>query len=202
MQKNELRQYFLAKRKKISFSSLEQQSQMISERFFNQFNLMEINYLHLFLPIQKQHEINTGFIIETIRQNYLHINLVIPKSHGQTYQLESYLFDTHTQIVENRYGIPEPIGALKCLDEQIDLILLPLVCFDKYGFRVGYGKGYYDRFLSHCRQDILKIGLSLFDPVDEIDDINHHDIKMDFCIMVDWIWQSELNHRFSRLSRP
>ena len=201
MQKNELRKYFLEQRKKISISSLEKQSQLISERFFRHFNLAEVNYLHLFLPIQKQHEINTRFIIDTIRQSYPHINLVIPKTHWSTYQLESYLFDTHTQIVENRYGIREPVGALKCFDEQIDLILLPLICFDKYGFRVGYGQGYYDRFLSSCRQDILKIGLSLFDPVDKIDDVNPHDIRMDFCIMVDWIWQSELNPQFSCLSR-
>jgi 5-formyltetrahydrofolate cyclo-ligase len=190
MPKHELRKYFLAKRKTLSLASLQQQSQMISTQFFEYFNLMAINYLHIFLPILKQHEINTWLIIETIRQNYPHINLVIPKIHLPTHRLESYLFDTHTQLVENRYGVLEPVQALKCLDEQIDLVLLPLICFDNDGFRIGYGKGYYDRFLSQCRQDILKIGLSLFEPVDKIDDTNHYDAKMDFCIMADWIWQS------------
>ena len=190
MSKNELRKYFLARRKTLSLASLQQQSQMISTRFFEHVDLMAINYLHIFLPILKQHEINTWLIIEKIRQNYPYISLVIPKIHLSTYRLESYLFDTHTQLVENRYGILEPVQALKCPDEKIDLILLPLVCFDNNGFRVGYGKGYYDRFLPQCRQDILKIGLSLFEPVDKIDDINHYDVKMDFCIMVDRIWQS------------
>lgn len=190
MLKNELRKYFLTKRKNLSLASLQRQSQMISTRLFDNVNLMAINYLHIFLPILKQHEINTWLIIETIRQNYPHINLVIPKVYLPTGRLESYLFDTHTQLVENHYGILEPVQALKCPDKQIDLILLPLICFDNSGFRVGYGKGYYDRFLPQCRQNILKIGLSLFEPVNKIDDINHHDVKMDFCIMVDWVWQS------------
>jgi 5-formyltetrahydrofolate cyclo-ligase len=59
---------------------------------------------------------------------------------------------------------------------------MPLLAFDSKGDRVGYGKGYYDRFLAACRKDVLKIGLSYFPPVSSIDDIEIFDKKLDFCI--------------------
>ncbi len=189
MIKSELRTYFLAQRKKLSPLELRWQSQLISKQFFKHVDVVGINYLHLFLPIKKQHEINTWFIIDQLRRDYPHITPVIPKSHFQTKQMESYLFDRHTQIVENHLGILEPKNAIKCPDKQIDMILIPLLCFDKQGFRVGYGEGFYDRYLLKCKKNIIKIGLSLFEPVDKIADINDYDIKMDFCIMTNWIWQ-------------
>jgi 5-formyltetrahydrofolate cyclo-ligase len=103
--------------------------------------------------------------------------------------MESYVLDTNTKIVENSWGIPEPTNAIKCPDDTIDMILMPLLCFDKQGFRVGYGKGFYDRFLQKCRKDIIKIGLSLFDSVDKIDDVNENDVRMDFCVKSDAVWK-------------
>jgi 5-formyltetrahydrofolate cyclo-ligase len=61
-------------------------------------------------------------------------------------------------------------------------VLIPLLAFDKKGNRVGFGKGYYDKFLVHCKPTVLKVGLSFFDPVDEIEDIIGIDIPLDFCV--------------------
>ena len=62
------------------------------------------------------------------------------------------------------------------------MIFIPLVAYDLIGNRVGYGKGYYDRFLKSLNSNTLKIGLSLFEPVEEIIDINNYDISMDICV--------------------
>ncbi len=86
------------------------------------------------------------------------------------------------ELMHNDYGIEEPSGGNKVMENEIDLILVPLLAFDKYGFRVGYGKGYYDKFLFQCRKDSIKIGLSYFDPVDEIEDINSFDIPLNYCV--------------------
>jgi 5-formyltetrahydrofolate cyclo-ligase len=189
MNKNKLRQQFLATRKSLNSGILQEKSQAISQNFFQHFNLTEVKKLHVFLPILQQNEINTCFIINEIRQNYSFITLVTSKSNFQTYTMENYLFTVDTKLVDNKYGIPEPMNAIKCPDELIDIILIPLLCFDKQGFRVGYGKGFYDRFLLKCRKDVIKIGLSLFDPVTCIEDIDANDVKMDFCVTSEWVWK-------------
>jgi 5-formyltetrahydrofolate cyclo-ligase len=71
---------------------------------------------------------------------------------------------------------------------MIDLVFIPLLACDLQGNRVGYGKGFYDRFLSKCRYDVKKIGLSFFDPVDKIEDVNVFDIPLDECITPKKTW--------------
>jgi 5-formyltetrahydrofolate cyclo-ligase len=183
MNKSELRKHFLAKRKKLSLEALQEKSQAISERFFEAFDLSQIKTLHIFLPILKQNEINTQIIIQEIFQHYPDLTLVTSKSDFQLCTMESYIFNSHTEIKANRWGIPEPINAVSCSDEIIDMVLVPLLVFDQQGFRVGYGKGFYDRFLSKCRSDVMKVGLSLFEAVDKIDEVNEYDIKMDYCVI-------------------
>jgi 5-formyltetrahydrofolate cyclo-ligase len=85
-------------------------------------------------------------------------------------------------------GIPEPVQGELIPDEQIDLVFVPLLAFDKKGNRVGYGKGFYDRFLAQCRPNTQKMGLSFFCPIDEISDVDPWDVKLDSCICPDKIW--------------
>ena len=189
MNKKELRQFFLLKRQKLS--RLDEQSQAISQQFFHFFDLGKIKKVHVFLPILRQNEINTWLLIDEFRQNHPHVNIIISKSNFQTYRMESYILESHTQLIENNWGIPEPIDAKKCPDNTIDMILMPLLCFDKQGFRVGYGKGFYDRFLLQCKKNIIKIGLSLFEPVIKIDDIHENDVKMDYCVMTHCVFKTD-----------
>jgi len=189
MTKAQLRKEFLAKRKNLCLHDLQKQSQAIRQQFFQRFDLRQIKTLHIFLPILKQNEINTQIIIQEIFQHYPQITLITSKSHFQTCTMDSYILKSHTQITENRWGIPEPINAIFCSDDIIDMVLIPLLGFDQHGFRVGYGKGFYDRFLQKCRSDVIKVGLSLFEPVDKIDDVNEYDVKMDFCVMSEGVWE-------------
>ncbi len=87
-----------------------------------------------------------------------------------------------TMFANSAWGIPEPLGGTVVKPTDFDIVLIPLLAFDKYGHRVGYGKGFYDRYLLHCRPDCLKIGISLFDPVDLIEEVESHDIPLDIAI--------------------
>jgi 5-formyltetrahydrofolate cyclo-ligase len=162
--------------------------------FFQFFDLTSIEIIHIFLPIRKQHEINTWLIIQKIFTLFPHITLLTSRSNLDTYQMENYLLKPDSVIKENRWGIPEPDQATPYLKSKIDLVLIPLLAFDRQGFRVGYGKGFYDRFLSPLSQKTIKIGLSNFTPVERIEDINKYDVKMDFCVTTEQVWH------FSQLS--
>lgn len=86
------------------------------------------------------------------------------------------------EFANSDWGIPEPVGGSAVKSTDFDIVLIPLLAFDKNGQRIGYGKGFYDRYLAACRPDCLKIGISLFDPVDFIEDMESHDIPLDIAI--------------------
>ena len=86
------------------------------------------------------------------------------------------------QFANSRWGIPEPIGGRVVEPTEFDVVLIPLLAFDVKGHRVGYGKGFYDRYLAACRADCLKIGISFFDSLAPIEDVEVHDIALDMAI--------------------
>jgi 5-formyltetrahydrofolate cyclo-ligase len=102
--------------------------------------------------------------------------------------MKHFLVDEHTVFQDNQYGIPEPTAGIEVTSDMIDVVFVPLLAFDKKGNRVGYGKGYYDRFLAGCRNDVITIGLSFFPPVLSIDDIDFFDKKLDFCITPECVY--------------
>jgi 5-formyltetrahydrofolate cyclo-ligase len=190
MKKFELRKYYLSKRKAISAEEMAIKSQQITDLFFQKFDLSTIKNIHTFLPIIKHNEIDTFLIIRYLQQNSPQINIVIPKIIPEKSELENYLFN-EKDLIENPWGILEPSGenSIKILPEQIDLVIIPLLIFDKNGNRVGYGKGFYDRFLQQCKPETLKIGLCLEEPIEMIEDVNEFDVKMDFCITPNKIYE-------------
>jgi 5-formyltetrahydrofolate cyclo-ligase len=107
---------------------------------------------------------------------------LLPRVNFQTNEIENLKFTKITKLVKNAWEIREPTENQLIETEKIDVVLVPLLCFDRQGFRVGYGKGFYDRFLKNCRADCLKIGLSYFAPVEEIIDTRTFDVNLDFCV--------------------
>ena len=103
-------------------------------------------------------------------------------------EMIAVIVDDNTLFETNKYGIDEPIDGIDMFSTEIDLVIVPLLCFDTKGYRVGYGKGYYDRFLKTCRKDCIKIGFSYFEPIDKIEDVDKYDVKLNYCITPDKIF--------------
>lgn len=182
MTKFELRKIYLEKQKSLSDAEREEKSRRIANGFFENFSMENINLLHVFLPIETKREIQTSFIFKRLWAEFLNVATAVSRVNFQTMTLENFRFDSETKLAENKWHISEPTGGEPIASERIDAVLVPLLCFDERGFRVGYGRGFYDRFLSECRTDCLKIGLSYFPPVAEISDARDFDVKLDFCV--------------------
>jgi 5-formyltetrahydrofolate cyclo-ligase len=185
MKKSELRKVYLEKRRSLSAGEVARMSSLIAERFFNEVGLAAVKTLHTFIRIAKFNEFDTSMIYYRIWHERRGIATCAPVVNPTSGELESYYFDAEDEFVENDWGIREPIGTEKADTQEIDLVIAPLLCFAAMGHRVGYGKGYYDRFLARCRQDCLKVGVSLFSPIETIDDIHEEDIALDLCITPD-----------------
>ena len=141
--------------------------------------IWEFHYYHIFLPIIKNAEVDTGLILPMLHGRDK--NVVVPKTEEGN-RLSHYLLTDNTLLKGNRWQIPEPVNGLEVPVDKIDVVFLPLLGFDEKGHRVGYGKGYYDGFLKECREDVVKVGLSFFPPVEEITDVREGDVKMDYCV--------------------
>ncbi len=195
MTKAELREIYLTKQKSLSAPEKKRNSAQIAAEFFANFNLNKINFLHCFLPIEKFNEIDTNLIFQKIWREFPQIETLAPRVNFQTGNIENLKFASETELVKNAWEIFEPTRRAAIETEKIDLVLIPLLCFDARGFRVGYGKGFYDRFLKNCRADCLKIGLSYFAPVEKISDVRDFDVKLNFCVTPEKVWRFSLNNR-------
>ena len=182
MTKSELRKIYFDKRKSLSAVERTGRSSRIAGNLFERLDLENIRFLHVFLPIEKRGEIETAFVFKRLWKDFPEVAVVVPRIDFKTMTLENRRFTPETKLVKNRWHIAEPPDGEAIETEKIDAVLVPLLCFDASGFRVGYGKGFYDKFLSECRKDCLKIGLSYFAPVEEIADAQAFDVRMDFCV--------------------
>lgn len=188
MLKAELRRIYLARQKAFSPLARTRKSELIGEIFFASFDLSVTHFLHCFLPIEKFNEIDTHILLQKVRLNFPHVQTLVPRVNFETNEIENLLFTHQTELAPNRWQISEPIDDELVETAKIDAVLVPLLCFDKRGFRVGYGKGFYDKFLKSCRADCVKIGLSFFPPVEKIEDARDFDVSLDYCITPDEIF--------------
>ncbi len=187
MNKPELRQIYLIQQKSLTESARNEKSQQIAEQFFAKFSLEKVQHLHLFLSIEKNGEVATKFIYEKGWRDFSHLQTFVPRVRGEN--LEHLAFTAKTQLSVNNWQISEPIGDDLVDEKLFDVVIVPLLCFDVRGYRVGYGKGFYDKFLTKCRKDCLKIGLSFFPPVENFVEINEFDVKLDYCLTPNQVWK-------------
>ncbi|MDP4284969.1 MAG: 5-formyltetrahydrofolate cyclo-ligase [Bacteroidota bacterium] len=181
MNKKQLRNIYKEKRKAISVHQLDKLNDLVLVNF-QKIPLPFINCIHTYLASLKLGEADTSKIVRYLQFKNPELKVVVPKIDIHTGNMDHFHFDESIEIVNNAYGISEPKDGNKVRENEIDLVLVPLLTFDKKGHRVGYGKGYYDKFLCRCRKDVITVGLSFFDPVDEIEDINSFDIPLNYCV--------------------
>jgi 5-formyltetrahydrofolate cyclo-ligase len=182
MTKKELRKYYLIKRKELSDKAYEELNQKLFTNFFSSVDLTGVSVLHTFLPIEKNREPDTWPIIDHIKKEYPKIKISIPRINDQTGELENFYFESKDQLKTNLWGIPEPKHGIPTEPSSIDVVFAPMLVFDRNGHRVGYGKGFYDRFFRQCSSTCKRIGICLFPPVDNIDDVSEYDEKLDVII--------------------
>lgn len=166
-------------------------STSIAETFFFTINLGAIRNLHCYLPIEKFNEPNTKIIFERVWQQFPKSTASVPRIDFATGELSSVVYSSTCPLMRNRWGVNEPEGGTVMHPEAIDLAIVPLLCFDETGFRVGYGKGYYDRFLAKCRPNCLKVGLSFFPAVEKIEDTDEYDVPLDLFITPEDIYRRD-----------
>jgi 5-formyltetrahydrofolate cyclo-ligase len=178
MEKEFLRKKYKELRSNLSGEEMENGSLEIANRLLS-LDIWDHNYYHIFLPIAEKKEVNTEYILHILQGKDK--SVVVPKSDFTTDAMSHILLQENTVLKISGYGIPEPESGIEVSPEQIDVVFVPLLAYDSSGNRVGYGKGFYDRFLATCPPHAIFIGLSFFEPEKKI---IHEiiDIPLNFCV--------------------
>ena len=178
MTKTELRAKYKMRRLGLSPEDIEDLSLKIANRSL-ELPIWQATYYHIFLTITEKQEINTEYFLHILQGKDK--SIVVPKANFETGEMEHILLQENTLLRVSNYGIPEPESGIEIPSEQIEVVFVPLLAFDIQGNRIGYGKGFYDRFLAKCSPKAIFVGLSFFEAEDKI--INEIiDIPLHFCV--------------------
>ena len=178
MQKAELRKKYLKLRQSLSVAQIDDLSIAIANQAL-QLPIWDKTYYHIFLPISEKKEINTEFLLHILQGKDK--SICIPKADFKTGEMQHILLQENTPIKISAYGIPEPVEGIAIPPSQFDVVFVPLLAFDLHGNRVGYGKGFYDRFLTLCKPKCIVVGLSFFEAEEKIRKGNI-DFPLNICI--------------------
>ena len=181
MLKKELRKLFREKRKALAAAEKAKLDDLLLIQF-QTVELPVLNTVFSYWPIEENKEPNTNLFTDFLEFRSPGLQLVYPRIDSTTGTMEGILVDADTLFNRNHFNVYEPENGEVINPTDIDLVIVPLLAFDQHGYRVGYGKGYYDKFLAECREDCIKAGFSYFESVGSIDDCHDFDVPLDLCI--------------------
>jgi len=178
MNKAAIRKQETLRRKQLSELEVTELSRKLLDQF-SRINFSGVETLHIFLPIAEKKEPDTFMLIRWLKEVHPEIKIVVPKADFTTNLMTHHPYKGEEDLQKNLFNILEPVQD-DLHEGDISMVIIPLLAFDNRGYRVGYGKGFYDRFLEG--RNIIKVGLSLFESVDTIDDIHDNDVRLDWCV--------------------
>jgi len=179
MDKAAIRKAYAARRNALSGAELQEMSIRMTDRF----GMIQLEGIHAALsysPIGHRNE----FDVRGCEKILAGAGILIahPRIIADSNFMEAVVVDGDTRFSSNGFAIREPLSGRILTPESFGMVLTPLLAFDTRGYRVGYGKGFYDRWLAQCRPGTIKVGFSFFEPLDTIGDINEFDVPLNLCI--------------------
>ena len=171
MSKNQIRKKILNLREKLYSENLSIKVEEVL-KFIKKLNVKK-KIIGCYYPVN--YELNTIELIKKLRKNNYLVGLPVIK---KNYHMDFYEYRANDPLNVSRYGIPEPIKQKKLVPT---ILLIPMVAFDKNCNRLGYGGGFYDRFLEKNQNvNLIKIGLAFsFQKVNQLP-VSKFDKKLDY----------------------
>ena len=181
MLKKEARRIFKKKKDELTASQQMKWDDLLLIQF-QTVDWPQLSAVLSFYPILEMKEINSFILTDYLHFRNPSLQLCYPRTNFETHTMQAIHCTADTSFEENKYGLFEPVQGEPIDPHELDIVIVPLLAFDEQGYRVGYGKGFYDRFLKDCYEDCLKVGVSYFEPVDAIEDTADFDVPLDLCI--------------------
>lgn len=196
--KKALRKDLLARRSELTDEWVRKASADMFIKWRNRFSMRQVAWIHVFQSIVERHEVDTAPFMHYLRTKHSRVNIVVPVVDVAHDILRHVHVHDEIELVKNRWGIPEPKMPVEYVQPMmLDMVLVPLLGFDLQGNRIGYGKGYYDKFLELVRPKCLKVGLAFeLNKVVEGIPAEPHDVRLDFVITEQQVYRLNENLNF------
>ena len=181
MLKAEARKFYRDKRMALSVAEKAKSDNLL----LIQFQTVQFPFIHTLLtywPIEENNEPDTHLFTDYIEFKNPALKILYPQSDFTNNMMQAIEVNVDTAFKKNEHNIHQPIDGTLINSTAIDMVFVPMIVCDQQGYRVGYGKGFYDKYLENCREDCIKAGFCYFGPIDKIDDRREFDIPLDICI--------------------
>lgn len=174
MEKSSLREKYKAIRHNVSYR-LEKEKKIINKVLLLD-RITEAKVIGIYISFMD--EVDTIMLIEELKKRKK--TIAVPKI-NKDLTMDFYCLDDLHELKKNKYGILEPTTDIVINSADIDILIIPGIVFDTNKNRIGFGKGFYDRYLQ--KSEIYKVGLCFDEQIsDEIIDVDEFDIKMDLLV--------------------
>lgn len=188
MVKKELRNIYRQKRLDIS----EKQKMKLDDLLliqFQHFSFEDVHTLFTYWTMPHIAEPDTLLFTRYMLHMIPDLQVSYPVIDTLSVSMQAVLVNEETVYHINTFGTTEPREGVIISPATIDVVFVPLLVCDTKGNRVGFGKGYYDRYLHQCREDVLKIGFSYFEPIDKVEDTHQFDVPLNYCVTPERIYE-------------
>lgn len=158
MDKRELRQAYLSRRREMSLDTVKRSSLAICKDISSTAWFQRSKRLLMYMPIRREVDLRPLMDVAWRKGKTVYL----PKADPVTHAMDAYAVHSLDELKAGAYGILEPpADATKEADlEKLDCVFIPGVVFDRHGYRIGYGGGYYDRFLPRLAPSTLLVGVA------------------------------------------
>lgn len=177
--KTELRSKFKNVRNSLDVVERDLKSKIICKKTLN---LIKQNlYKNVFVYKSFSSETKTDGIIRGLYGE--NVNIYVPYCNIEKEEMVAVKYAPDDECTDNVYGIQEPLNLNVINQNEIDAIIIPGLAFDKLGNRIGYGKGYYDKYINSCKSNPALIAICYSEQIiNEYIDADEHDVKVDMII--------------------
>lgn len=182
MDKNTLRKVYLEKRKFLSQTEYEKRNRLLYQHLIKYIEENPVKSIHTFIPIKKNKEPDIFPFVQYLWTEKPAVEVVTGVSDLHNPIMHHVKITQSTTLLENKWGIPEPQDGEIYPIDKIECVLVPMIAGTKGGHRIGYGKGYYDRFLAKCNPKTEFVGITLGPLLEGDLYIDRYDIAMDLMI--------------------
>ncbi|HHV18194.1 MAG TPA: 5-formyltetrahydrofolate cyclo-ligase [Thermoanaerobacterales bacterium] len=175
--KDRLRKKVIDERLQLPSEEVKRKSDRIMSNFFSMEDYKEAKVIMFYVDMR-----NEVMTKATINKAFNEEKRVVVPRVKKGYGLLAIEIQSLEELSLGTFGVMEPPEKEEILLEDIDVVVVPGVAFDRNGYRLGYGAGYYDNFLPKLRSDAKKIAVAFEMQLKDLIPIEPHDVKMDMII--------------------